>query len=143
MIQVRFAKYDEYDEILKVAPSVCKKKFKQWTDDKQVAIAYLDGEVAGWVQYDFFGGTIPFVNEIYVLEQCRRQSVGSFLLLYCEDAVKNLGYNKIMLSTLEENPAIAFYKRLGYRQLGEFDCFGDHKEQLYGKELKEHSCCCG
>ena len=141
MIEVRYAKYEDYELILTIDSSISKPKWKEWTDSKQAVVAFLNNEFAGWLQYGFFMEKIPFVNRLYVFEKYQRQAVGSFLLLYCEDAVRNLGCKQIMLSTEEMNPAQEFYKKLGYTILGEFDCFGEHKELMFGKELKAPCCC--
>lgn len=141
MIEVRYAKYDDYERVLTIDSSISEPKWRQWTDAKQAVVAFLNNEFAGWLQYGLFLEKMPFVNRLYVFEKYQRQAVGSFLLLYCEDAVRNLGYKQLMLSTEETNTALEFYKKLGYRELGSFDYFGEHKELMLGKELKAPCCC--
>ena len=141
MIEVRYAKYEDYELVLTIDSSIGELKWKEWTDSKQAVVAFLNNEFAGWLQYGLFMEKMPFVNRLYVFEKYQRQAVGSFLLLYCEDSVRNLGYKQIMLSVESMNTAREFYKKLGYTELGGFDYFGEHKELMLGKELKAPSCC--
>lgn len=141
MIEVRYAKYEDYELVLTIDSSISSARWKQWTDNKQAVVAFLNNEFAGWLQYSLFMEKTPFINRLYVFEKCQRQAVGSFLLLYCEDAVRNLGFKQLMLSVEEDNTAREFYKKFGYRMLGGFDCFDNHKELMLGKELKAPVCC--
>lgn len=141
MVHIRFAKEEDYNLILKIDNSISRERWDYWTANRQAVLAFLNDDFAGWLQYGYFIEKTPFVNRLYVFEEYQRQTVGSFLLLFCEDAVKNLGHKQIMLSVEEENSAAEFYKRLGYRELGCFDYFGTHKELIYGKELHMHKCC--
>lgn len=142
MITIRFAKQEDYELVSGVAPMIEKSQWQEWTSKKRAVVGFLDDNFAGWLLYDFYNPSTPFVKELFVLEEYRRQAVGSFLILYCEDIVRNLDYKHIMLSVAQDNTAAqAFCKRFGYTVLGSFDYFGEHTEQLLGKEIKELGCC--
>lgn len=142
MIQIRYADNDDYKLVQSISANMSKRRWQQFINNKQAAVAFLNEKFAGFALYDFFYDNTPFLTEIFVEEECRRQTVGSFLLLFCEDAARNLGYKNMILTVNEANEAAQkFYKKLGYRQLGSFDDFGTCTQLILGKELKLPECC--
>jgi ribosomal protein S18 acetylase RimI-like enzyme len=84
-------------------------------------------------------GDVQFPGElfaIYILDQNRRQGIGSALVRHWAASLRRAGLNSALVWVLVENkPAIAFYRRLGCRQLREqmVEIGGDSmKEFAYG-----------
>jgi len=74
---------------------------------------------------------------ISIVPKFRGKGVGTMLM----DALFNLlvknGYKRTSLSVQKNNPAVQFYKRLGYKVSGEsIDCVG-HEDYLMVKELEK------
>lgn len=144
MIQIRYADYSDYSFILKIDSSITENKWKNWTDNKQVMITFINGEFAGWLQYSFFIEKIPFVNRLYVFEEYQHNSLGTGLMKFWEFEMVERGYTQLMLSTEKTNTAQEFYKKLGFSEFGSFDYFGEHTELMLGKivDLTKSCCCC-
>lgn len=144
MLTIRFAKPEDYDLILQIDSSITMEKWNKWTDNKQVAITFLDGEFAGWLQYSLFIEKIPFVNRLYILEKYQHQYLGTGLMKFWEFEMVEQGYSQLMLSTESDNTALNFYKKLGFEEIGSFDYFAEHKELILGKKITYTDfCCCG
>lgn len=142
MIQIRYAKSSDYDLMDNIAFEMSTRRWQQLTDNRQIALAFLNEKFAGFAVYDFLSENMPFISKIFVKEECRRESAGSFLLLFCEDAVRNSGYKNMILAVNgDNNGALEFYKKLGYSQLGSFDNFGICTQLVLGKKLKFPECC--
>jgi ribosomal protein S18 acetylase RimI-like enzyme len=62
---------------------------------------------------DIYDKTALYVSRIFVSPRYQKQRIGYFLMKNFED----LGYKKIRLQVWKNNPAAAFYKRLGYKVL--------------------------
>lgn len=79
-------------------------------------LAEISGEVAGYILTDRFT-EVGHIVTIDVLENYRRKNVGSLLLGAAEQEAASRGGKLMVLETATTNkPAIAFWKKHGYRQ---------------------------
>ncbi|MGO4494983.1 GNAT family N-acetyltransferase [Paenibacillus sp. 2RAB27] len=72
----------------------------------------------GWMRYGYFWDNTPFMNMIWVDEQNRGQGIGKQVVLYWEEKMKHMGFKLVMTSTLANEEAQHFYRKLGYRDSG-------------------------
>lgn len=105
--------------------------------NSEVLVAWCDGAVAGWLRYGYFWDTIPFMNLLYVLEPHRRRGLGTRLVTAWEVAMHSKGYRQVMTSTLSDESAQHFYRKLGYRDVGGFILPGEALELLFLKVLTQ------
>ncbi len=62
-----------------------------------------------------FSPGVPYISNLAVLPQSRRQGVGKQLLFACEELVRQWEYNRIYLHVLDDNtPARRLYAKAGY-----------------------------
>jgi ribosomal protein S18 acetylase RimI-like enzyme len=54
------------------------------------------------------------VVKIFLAEDMRRKGIGTFLMKYFETLTN---HNRLFLSVWDNNPAVAFYKKLGYKEI--------------------------
>ncbi len=72
----------------------------------------LVGGIVGAMQYDRF-----YLSHIWVSEKHRNKGFGSSLLNNCEEKMRRVGCNSIMLETLNKK-AVALYFKHGYVEVG-------------------------
>ncbi|MEK3724119.1 GNAT family N-acetyltransferase [Paenibacillus sp. FSL H8-0034] len=72
----------------------------------------------GWMRYGYFWDNIPFMNMIWIDEQYRGIGGGKQVVLFWEDEMKQKGFKLVMTSTLANEEAQHFYRKLGYRDAG-------------------------
>nr|WP_216855435.1 GNAT family N-acetyltransferase [Paenibacillus alba] len=72
----------------------------------------------GWIRYGYFWDNTPFMNMIWVDEPFRGKGVGKQAVLFWEDEMKQKGFKLVMTSTLANEEAQHFYRKLGYRDAG-------------------------
>ncbi len=86
-------------------------------DEEECAIGY----VFGWIEKrnkNYWKLTrFGYVGELFVKEEFRGMGVGRALLEKAEKWFAERGITKIFLDVEAENPAVNFYKKLGYREL--------------------------
>ena len=70
-----------------------------------------------------------------LLPQFRRHVIGSAMLKKLFVLLKEKGFTKTSLSVQKNNPAVEFYKRLGYKIVGERLDHAGHEDYLMVKEL--------
>ena len=112
MMKVRYAREEDYNQILVIDDTIIMPEWKRWTDNKQVLLIYENENFAGWIQYSFLFERIPFINRFYILEDFRGLGDGTLSLLIWERQMQERMYDKFMLSTSASNEkAQKFYEK--------------------------------
>ena len=102
----------------------------------QVAIARVDGEVAGFALFfhnfsTFVGKPGLYLEDLYVRQQFRGQGCGEALLRYLARLALERGCGRFEWSVLDWNQrAIDFYKSLGAQPMAEWTLFRLSGESL-------------
>lgn len=85
---------------------------------ERILIIEENNHLIGWLRYNLFWNNTPFMNMLYILEDYRGKRYGKVLTLFWEEKMKCLGYELVMTSTLSNEGAQHFYRKLGYRDAG-------------------------
>ena len=85
---------------------------------KECYMIEVDNKPVGVLRYNLFWDSIPFVNLIYIDWDYHKKGIGTKAMLYWEDEMKRLGYNLVMTSTMVEETAQHFYRKLNYKDCG-------------------------
>ncbi|RKN71211.1 GNAT family N-acetyltransferase [Paenibacillus ginsengarvi] len=72
----------------------------------------------GWMRYGYFWDNTPFLNMIWIDEPYRGQGTGKQAVLFWEEEMRRKGCNRVMTSTMANEAAQHFYRKLGYRDAG-------------------------
>lgn len=72
----------------------------------------------GWLRYGYFWDNTPFMNLIWIDEAYRSHGIGKQAVLFWETEMQKKGFNLVMTSTLSNEDAQHFYRKLGYLDAG-------------------------
>ena len=103
-------------------------------------VAERDGEIVGaaWTRiipaYGHIDDDTPELA-ISVLPDYRGQNIGTMLMERLFDLLREHGYSRTSLSVQQNNPAVRFYKRLGYIITDEKLDHAGHEDYIMIKEL--------
>jgi GNAT superfamily N-acetyltransferase len=103
----------------------------------RICVAEEDGTFLGWLRWNLFWDNTPFMNLLFLLEDCRGKGHGKAMVTHWEQEMKRLGYQTVMTSTASDEYAQHFYRHLGYEAIGEFTLPGDPYELIFAKNLQE------
>ncbi len=103
--------------------------------DSTVIVAYLEDDFIGWLRFNFFWDEHPFMNMLFVLEKYRGKGYGTRLTNYWETIMLKQRHDICMLSTMSNETSQAFYRRLGYKDIGGFIFEGEPMEIIMTKKL--------
>ena len=119
--------------------------FDHHIDEEELVIAIELGRVSivqdeedefvGWLRYNLFWDQIPFVNMLYIREEYRNQGYGKKLMECFEEDMKELGYDKLMVSTQDNETAKYFYIKIGYKIIGGFTIPNEEYELILHKNI--------
>ena len=96
----------EHDE--HISKDVLKKKI----DLSEVYVVQIGDELVGWLRYNLFWDSIPFMNLICILEDYRSKGLGKKLVCFWENEMKEKGYDSVLTSTLSSEDAQHFSENL-------------------------------
>jgi ribosomal protein S18 acetylase RimI-like enzyme len=103
-------------------------------------VAEADGRVIGaaWARIIPAYGHIDELTPelaISVLPEWRGRGVGTLMMEHLFELLHEAGYRRTSLSVQQDNPAVRFYKRLGYAVVAERPDGAGHEDYLMIKEL--------
>lgn len=135
MIEIKNAGTFDFSTILGYDKHITRDTLDKKIDREEILIAQVDGIFLGWLRWSLFWDEIPFINMLAVVEEYRNHGIGTLLVTEWERLMSEKGFTKLMTSTLENETAQHFYRKLGYRDLGKFTPFENQFEIILGKEL--------
>lgn len=136
-MEIRLAETGDLPGILQYDSHVHPDRVRVCVEDHMVYVLW-DKRIVGILRYSLFWQSIPFLDLLYMDEDYRGKSLGRQMMAFWEDAMENLGYRYVMLSTQEDETAKFFYEKLGYRRIGAFlPPEQEADEIMYLKELTQ------
>ena len=116
---INYAVEDDYDYIVKRDKHVLECLIKRKINEKEIFIVRNEhNQYIGWMRYSYFWDNTPFMNMIWIDEPYRSQGIGKRAVLYWEALMKEKGIGFVMTSTLANEAAQHFYRKLGYKDAG-------------------------
>lgn len=94
-----------------------------------------NGENIGWLRYGYFWDNTPFMNLLWLDEPHRGRGYGKQAVLHWEGGLRREGFRLVMTSTLANEGAQHFYRKLGYKDAGCLLLEGEALEILMTKPL--------
>ncbi|EPS47694.1 acetyltransferase [Clostridium botulinum CFSAN002369] len=118
-MKIEYASELDFQFILDNDRHVSKQLIKNKLKEKEIMIAKdQDNKIIGWLRYSYFWDNIPFMNMLYINENYRNKGIGKKLVEFWEPEMKSKGYELVMTSTLSNEQAQHFYRKLGYKDVG-------------------------
>ena len=77
-----------------------------------------EGVNIGWMRYGYFWDNTPFMNMLWIDEDYRNRGFGQEVVLFWESEMKRQGRTLVMTSTMTNEGAQHFYRKLGYKDAG-------------------------
>jgi len=132
---IRFANEKDYDYLISYDPHVTSEMMRDKIEQGEVIVICDREQILGWLRFGYFCDVIPFMNMLYLEEKYRRRGLGTKLVGFWENEMKNRGYDKVMTSSNSDEQAQHFYRKLGYRDCGALLLPGDTLEIIFLKSL--------
>lgn len=134
-VVIRKAKVTELEYLRSNDRHISEDAIQEKISRGEIIVLLLANEPQGWLRYNLFWDLIPFMNLLSVEEPYRRQGYGKMLVEYWQRQMKQAGFSQVMTSSLSDEAAQHFYRKLGYRDIGAFVLPGEAAELIFLKEL--------
>lgn len=115
---IRYADERDFDLLGEHDKHIGDSELKSSVNAKRVLIAHDDGVFTGWLRFNLFWDSIPFMNMLYILEGYRGKGNGRRLVDFWEKEMLRSQYKMVMTSTRSDEQAQSFYRKNGYVDCG-------------------------
>lgn len=134
-MKIEYATVRDLQAITEVDHHIPKEMLKSSIISENVLIIKDDDQLVGLLRFNYFWDSIPFINMLFIDEHYRNKGVGTNLLLHFEKEMKLKDYRQIMTSTLANEGAQNFYRKLNYQDIGGFVLDNEPLEIILKKDL--------
>lgn len=118
MITIEYATEQDRCDYLLIDRHISESELTLKIRDNRCYIIREDDRPVGVMRYGLFWDIFPFLNLIYFQESCRGKGFGRMAMAHWEDEMRSLGHKIVMTSTMVEEGAQHFYRKLGYKDCG-------------------------
>ena len=135
MIEIKLATSQDYTYLVHkdhhVQPEVITKKI----EDAEIIVVLDNEQNIGWLRFNYFWDEIPFMNMLWIEEDYRKKGIGTRLVNFWEIEMQKRGNNQVMTSTLSDETAQHFYRKLEYQDCESLLLLDGALEILFLKSL--------
>ena len=132
---VIYAAQSDLPEILAIDKHISGHMLTKAIIDGRVLMFKSADIVMGIARWNYFWDSIPFLNMLFVPDGYTHHGVGSELLKFWENEMKKQGHTRVFTSTMAQERGQHFFRKLGYRDIGNLYDEGAGLELILEKKL--------
>ena len=117
-MKIEYATQEDYQFIIERDKHINGQLVQSKIREHDIFILRDQNQEIGWMRYGRFWDKIPFMNMIWIDEDYRGRGFGKEVVLHWEELMRQRGFKLVMTSTLSNEDAQHFYRKLGYRDSG-------------------------
>ena len=137
-MEIRIALEKDKEQIMQYDRHIHAERLDACINNRLVYALWEADRIVGVLRYSFFWQSVPFLDLLYIDDGFRGKGIGSVAMKVWEDAMIQMGYSYVMLSTQEDETAKFFYEKIGYLRIGAFlPPEQDAEEIMYCKRFSE------
>lgn len=118
MLEVEYAKQEDIPFFKKMDSQLPQAELLLKIRENRCYVLKNEGRPIGVMRYNLFWDLIPFLTHIYFDEAFRGKGFGTKAMKWWENEMGLKGYQLVMTSTMVEEGAQHFYRKLGYKDCG-------------------------
>lgn len=134
---IRFAIEADFNFFVEHDVHVSSDEIMSIIQQKRILLIQEDDAIIGWLRWNLFWDNTPFMNMLVIIEEYRNQGYGKMLVDAWETCMKNSKYQFVMTSTLCNENAQHFYRKLHYIDAGSLLLKDEPLEIIFLKYLME------
>ena len=131
---IRYADKRDFNILKKYDIHIKESELQNSINANKVLVMFKD-DFIGWLRYNLFWDSIPFMNMLYLLEDFRGKGYGKQLVDFWEREMQSRQYRIVMTSTQSNEQAQFFYRKIGYVDCGALLLPNEPLEIIFSKNL--------
>lgn len=134
-MKIRTAEIKDLTTLSEYEKHIAQEELQSGVSLGRVIVAEEEEKVIGWLRWNLFWDNTPFMNMLFLLDGYRSKGYGKAMVSFWEKEMKAAGYQLVMTSTLSNEEAQHFYRRLHYVDSGSLLLPGEPLEIIFIKEI--------
>lgn len=135
-MNIEYATSEDFQYIVDKDKHISRELIRTKISEKEIIFVRDAGNKnIGWLRYGYFWDNTPFMNMLYLEEEYRHNGIGKKVVGFWEKQMKEKGYDLVMTSTLSNEYAQHFYRRLGYKDSGSLLLENEPLEIIFTKKI--------
>ncbi len=115
---IRYANENDFSILKKYDHHISETELKRSISANRILVMYHNDIFMGWLRFNLFWDNMPFMNMLYFLDEHRGKGYGRQLTAFWEAEMRSSGYDTVLTSTLSNEQAQFFYRKIGYVDCG-------------------------
>lgn len=139
-MDVRYGRKSDFEWLRKNDDQVSSEWIGRCLDHAEYVLSLEGPQRIGFLRFSLFWGIVPYMDLIWVMENHRRQGVGTALFDFWEQGMKKRGARVLMTSAMsDELEPQTWHKRNGFRECGQltFGRYQPRPEVFFTKDVPE------
>jgi GNAT superfamily N-acetyltransferase len=135
-MKIRIAHIDDLLALTPLDRHIAEAELRSIISQGRVLIAEDQNGLVGWMRWNLFFDSIPFITMLFFLEPFRGLGYGTGMVQYWEGLMKDEQYQWVMTSTQSNESGQHFWRKMGYRDCGGFLPPGEVLEIMMIKQIR-------
>jgi N-acetylglutamate synthase-like GNAT family acetyltransferase len=140
---VRFANRMDLDRCIALDhPTMSAEVIKRKIEQREIIVAEKAGQLVGYLRFEYLWSLVPYIALIWVVKDQRHQGIGSAVLRYLENVLRERGHTALYSSSQANEPEPqAWHRHAGFKECGFIVGIneGGIGEVFFHKDLDRHS----
>lgn len=116
--KIRYADEKDFELLREYDKHISEIQLKNSIRAKRVLMMFHNDDFAGWLRFGLFWDSMPFLNMLYFQDTYRGKGYGRQLVDFWEKEMLKNKYDMVLTSTLSNEQAQSFYRKMGYMDCG-------------------------
>jgi ribosomal protein S18 acetylase RimI-like enzyme len=134
-VNITYATEAEYEYLVEHDQDVSGEVIRRKIGQREFILAWEAGKPVGWLRFNYFWDTVPFMTMLFIEEPYRGKGYASEMIRFWEEELRGQRYQRVMTSTMSNETAQHLYRKLGYRDCGAVVLPDEALELILMKEL--------
>jgi GNAT superfamily N-acetyltransferase len=135
-MKITYATRQEFDYLCLHDQHVSVEVLRQKIEGQEILVAWNADCPIGYLRFSYFWDEIPFMNLLFLEASYRGKGYGKALVQFWEQEMQKRSFKQVLTSTLSNESAQHFYRKLGYVDCGALLLPGEPLEIILLKLLQ-------
>ncbi len=118
MTKINYANVDDFEYLKEKDRHVSAEILMEKIERKEILVLRMGQSIVGWLRFNYFWDNFPFMNLLMIENRHRSKGYGRLLVGFWEEEMKQKGHKLLLTSTMSNESAQHFYRKLGYKDIG-------------------------